>query len=859
MTLAVGTKIGPYEILSLLGAGGMGEVYRARDTRLNRDVAIKILPASFSGDSDRLRRFEAEARAVAALSHPNILAIFDIGSYENCPYLVSELLEGQSLRERISSGVLPPRKAVDCALQVAHGLAAAHEKGIVHRDLKPENLFVTKDGRVKVLDFGLAKLTRPETDEASGTHTSAGADGIMTSPGVILGTVGYISPEQVRGLAADPRSDIFTLGAILYEMLSGKRAFKRDSAGETMAAILKEDPPDLTRLDRKISPGSERVVRHCLEKNPEERFQSARDLAFDLESLSDLSGPTLTPDYAAPQKRHPILRGLSGVLAALLLLSAGFFWGRRENPTPPLYHQLTFRRGTIRMARFAPDGQTVVYSAAWEGNPVEVFAARPESPESRLMGLTRTEILGISAKGDMAVCLEPHLTDPHTRVGTLARLPLAGGAPREILEQVQWAEWSPDGTSLAVVRDVGGRNRLEFPIGKVIYESGGWISHPRISPKGNQIGFLDHPQPGDDAGLVAVANLDGRMRSLSNRQVSTQGLAWSPAGDEIWFTATRQGSARAVYAISLSGKERLVARMPGTLTMQDIFKDGRVLLTRDNWRRELKGIAPGETKERDLSWLDYSYPADLSRDGGTLLFDEEGEGGGWTYAVYLRKTDGSPAIRLGPGQAMSLSPDGKWVISLPSGSPAQFVLLPTKAGESRTLTSDHINHIWARWFPDGRRFLFAGNEPNRGVRLFVQDSPNGKAQPISPEGVGVFSNALSPDGNVVAAIGADQKGYLYPVAGGETKRIPGLEPGEEPIGWGSDNRSLFVYRPGELPARIHRLDLSKGERTSWKELMPSDPAGVNHIGPIVLSSDGTAYVYGYHRTLSDLYLVEGLK
>jgi Tol biopolymer transport system component len=511
------------------------------------------------------------------------------------------------------------------------------------------------------------------------------------------------------------------------------------------------------------------------------------------------------------------------------------------------------------MARFAPDGQTVVYSAAWEGNPVEVFAARPESPESRLLGLARTEILGISARGEMAVSLGPHLSGPYTSIGTLAQLPLAGGAPREMLEEVQWADWSPDGSNLLVVRVAGGRNRLEFPIGKVLFESGGWISHPRISPRGDMVAFLDHPQPGDDGGLVAVVGLDGHKRSLSSRQISTQGLAWSPGAEEIWFTATRQGSARAIYAINLWGRERLVARMPGTLTIQDIYKDGRVLLARDSWRRELKGLAPGETKERDLSWLDYSYPADLSPDGGTLLFDEEGEGGGWTYAVYLRKIDGSPAIRLGPGQATALSPDGKWVISLPSGSPAQFILLPTKAGESRPLTNDTINHVWARCFPDSKRFVFSGNEPDRGVRLFVQDMTDGKAKPFSPEGTSAFSISLSPDGRVVAAIGPDQKGYLYPVAGGEPRLIPGLESGEEPIIWGPENQSLFVYRPGQLPAKIYRLNVGNGERTLWKQLMPSDPAGVNHIGPILLSSDGKTYVYGYHRTLTDLYLVEGLK
>src|SRR5579863_1534172 len=286
MSLASGSNLGPYEILSPLGAGGMGEVYRARDPRLERGVAIKVLPASYSRDADRLRRFELEARAVAALSHPNIVSVFDLGTHDSAPYVVPERLGGETLRERLQAGAFTPRKALDYATQVAHCLAAAHEKGIAHRDLKPENIFVTKDGRVKILDFGLAKLTRPE--DSSVGQTSLPTTPAATDPGVVLGTVGYMSPEQVRGAPADHRSDIFAFGAILYEMLSGRQAFKRASSPETMTAILNEDPPELCAANPNVSPGLERVVNHCLEKSPEQRFQSARDLAFDLEALSGM-------------------------------------------------------------------------------------------------------------------------------------------------------------------------------------------------------------------------------------------------------------------------------------------------------------------------------------------------------------------------------------------------------------------------------------------------------------------------------------------------------------------------------------------------------------------------------------------
>ncbi len=317
--LPIGSRLGPYEILSPLGAGGMGEVYRAKDPRLGREVAIKVLPSSFSQDPDRLRRFEQEARAAGVLNHPNILAIYDIGTHDGSPYVVSELLEGETLRARLAGGAFSPRKALEHALQTAHGLAAAHEKGIVHRDLKPENIFVTQDGRVKILDFGLAKLTQAEE---GGTRTDLPTATAGTEPGVVLGTLGYMSPEQVRGKPADPRSDIFSFGAILYEMLSGKRAFPGDSAADTMSAILMKEPPELSQTNRDIPPGLERVVRHCLEKNPQQRFHSAHDLAFDLEALSDVSAlapaaPTIRLKPAWRARPIWLIAGLAVVLVAV--------------------------------------------------------------------------------------------------------------------------------------------------------------------------------------------------------------------------------------------------------------------------------------------------------------------------------------------------------------------------------------------------------------------------------------------------------------------------------------------------------------------------------------------------------------
>jgi eukaryotic-like serine/threonine-protein kinase len=366
MPLAPGTQLGPYEISAPLGAGGMGEVYRARDTRLRREVAVKVLPDAFSSDPERLRRFEQEARTAGALNHPNVLAIYDVGKHDGSPYLVSEFLEGKTLREQLKTGPLPVRRATDIAVQVARGIAAAHEKGIIHRDLKPANLFLTSDGRVKILDFGLAKLF--QRDDCGVGETLSLTPLPHTESGLVLGTVGYMSPEQVRGESADPRSDIFSLGAILYEMLSGKRAFHKESSAETMTAILKEEPPGLSGETRKIPSAVERIVFHCLEKNPAERFESARDLAFDLESLSGISSPsTERPASALSPRRKWLIPPVALLLLAIGLAGGRFLARRTRSSALPTYQQLTFKRGILYSARFAPDGKTVIYSAGWDG------------------------------------------------------------------------------------------------------------------------------------------------------------------------------------------------------------------------------------------------------------------------------------------------------------------------------------------------------------------------------------------------------------------------------------------------------------------------------------------------------------
>jgi Tol biopolymer transport system component len=521
---------------------------------------------------------------------------------------------------------------------------------------------------------------------------------------------------------------------------------------------------------------------------------------------------------------------------------------------------LTFRRGTVRSARFTPNGQSVVYGAAWEGKPTELFITSPESPQSRSLQRRGEELMSISSTSDIALLTNVNVTGTYTQSGTLARMPINGGGPREILEGVQWADWSPDGKQLAIVRDMGGKNRLEFPIGKVIHESPGWISNPRVSPDGDRVAFIEHPQPGDDSGGVHVIDRQGADKILTGNFLTVEGLAWAPDAKEIWYTSsTNVGNGRSLNAVSLSGHDRIIARVPASLQLEDISQNGLVLLSRQSWRRELSGLIAGTPKEQDFSWLDYSFPAEMAADGKRLLFDEEGVGGGGGYSIYLRKTDEESAVRLGDGESVSLSPDGKWVLGLTMSSPSQLILLPSGAGEPQQITHGSLYHSWARWLPDSQGIVFTAKQEGHGARIFVQKSISGSATPVSPEGIDPLVIALAPDGSQVAGVGPDGKAYLYSLTGGPTKPVSGFLPSEQPIEWSADGKSLYVYQPGEFPAKVYQLDLTTGKRTLWRSLAPADPAGVSQIGPIVMTPDGRSYIYGYHRTLSDLYLVEGLK
>jgi serine/threonine protein kinase/Tol biopolymer transport system component len=879
----LGQTISHYRIIEKLGGGGMGVVYKAEDTRLHRTVALKFLSEDTAQDAAALERFRREAQTASSLNHPNICTIYDIGEEDGSAYIAMEFIEGQTLKHRIEGRPMRFAELVDAAISVADALAAAHARGIVHRDIKPANIFISRSGQTKVLDFGLAKYAAEQHNARDNSQTSSmptAADPmLLTSPGTAVGTVAYMSPEQAMGEELDGRTDLFSLGIVLYEMATGRQAFSGATTAAVFDAILHRTPAAPLKLNPQLPARLEAILEKALEKDPKLRYQTASDFRVDLQRLKRESdshssaqpseiqpqaGPPVAaaPAQSQPTKRNRILLAAATVIAMAFI--AGAYWeGYREglanSIAPPTYRQLTFRGGTIRMARFAPDGKTIVYSAAWEGNPVELYTTRPESPESRPFGLTTAEILSISKDGEMAVLLNSHNVDPYINVGTLGRVPLGGGAPREVLEDVQWADWSPDGSNFAIVRDLGGQSRLEYPIGRVLYQTGGWISQPRVSPNGSFVAFIEHPVRRDDAGVIALVDLSGKKKVLSTGWETAWGLGWSPKGDEIWFSSTRLGYGRYLSAVTQSGKERLLAREPGTLTLQDIARDGRMLVTRDVPRVGMVGGTYGSPRERDLSWMDWSAPKDLSSDGKTLLFSESGEGGGENYTAYVRETDGSPAIRLGDGNGFALSPDKKWVISGLPTPPIQLSVLPTGPGESRPLTHDNINHMWVRWFPDGKRILFAGDEPGKGVRLYLQGIDGGTPKPISGEGVSASLFAVSPDGRQVAMVGPDRKPVLLPIEGGEPHPIPGLDIGEAPIAWTSDGQSLFVYRLGEVPAHVNKLNVATGHKQPWKQLVPPDVSGVTDVSAIFITPDGKTYVYEYGRTLSDLYLVNDLK
>ena len=726
---------------------------------------------------------------------------------------------------------------------------------MIHRDLKPGNVMLTKRG-VKLLDFGLAKFRSGEPDPDAKEPTRSVP---LTQPSTVVGTLPYMAPEQVEGHETDARTDIFALGVVCYEMVTGQRPFQAGSHASLAAAILTHEPPPVSSLTPLAPAILDRIVRKCLAKNPDERWQSAHDLAAELRWIAegDTSGNVaagLAPRPSRTRRTAIVAAGLGAAATALTLwgLSARGLVGSASAPVPR-WTPVTFRAGTISAARFASDGNTVVYSAAWGGQPYALFMTRPGSAESRALGVSNAKLLGISSSGDLAFLSGTHdvLKAFYAAPGTLARVPLSGGGSREILEEVTTADWLPDGTGLAVVR----RQDVEWPIGKRIYSSPRLpLTYLRVAPGGDRLALFE-------GGSLIVLDRSGRKQTLASGLVEAGSLVWSAAGDEIWFSGVRSYGEPALRAVSLSGAERVLLHAPPMqpLIILDLLADGRALIVRHHRQKGLSCLAPGETQPRELAWLDFSAPEALSADGRTVVLGEVLTATGSAQVAYLRKTDGSDAVRLGDGYPEDLSPDGTSVlVGIRNSKPLRWVILPTGPGEAKPLPAGDFEALLeANFLPDGKRIVFGAVAPGQTRRIYVQGLGDGVTRPISPEGVATVGLA-TPDGKFV--LGSSQgRHMLYPVDEGAPRPVAALASDDLPVQWSPDGRLLFVRRINSWPPVIDRVDTVTGQRQLWRVVSPADPVGIDHMDRILITPDAKSYCHDYLRWVSQLFTVDGLR
>jgi len=773
MALTSGTKLSQYEIVSPLGAGSMGEVYRAHDTRLNRDVAIKILPALVSSEPDRLLRFETEAKAAAALNHPNILAVYQMGTYAGVPYLVSELLEGKTLTESIRRGPLPLRKAIDYGVQIAHGLAAAHEKGIVHRDLKPDNLFVTKDGRVKILDFGLAKLIQPKESLPNVAPT-------ITMPGVAMGTVGYMAPEQVRGLATDHRADIFAFGAILYEMVMGKRTFERPTSADTMSAILNEEPPPISELAPDTPVALERVVRRCLEKNPEQRFQSASDLAFALQALSD---PGISPPSGAheirreaPSRRLPVLAAAVAVVALGCLLVLAYVW-MQPAAVPAVANYVQLTHDGQPKSLIGTDGSRLYLGVGVGGSGsfvshgvAEMSISGGEPRKMSIMPSPDMVPLDLSPDGSELLVVDGQGAPPK---GPLWSLPILGGSPRKLGEIVgETAAWSPNGKMLAYT------NLSDLFLAK----ADGTEARKLLSVKGDIKNVTWSP---DSSHLrFDTSESAGTLGQQVAWEVSATGTdahrlleGWHDPPDECCGKWTASGkyfvfqSGRQIWALAKKGGFLRGEPKPIQLTFSPLSlsaplpsRDGKKLFViGQTYRGELMRY-DGKSAQFSpfLGGISAEYVA-FSKDGQWVAYVSYREG-----TLWRSKLDGSERLQLTyPPMYPVLprwSPDGKKIIffefALSAEKPARMYEVAPEGGSPRLLLpDDHTQQLDPNWSPDGSRIIFAGESNDPASAIHVLDVASHQISSL-PGSQGLYSPRWSPDGRYISAFSADSKTLL---------------------------------------------------------------------------------------------------
>jgi serine/threonine protein kinase len=860
--------LGPYEVLSSLGAGGMGEVYRAHDPRLGRDIAIKVLPSEFASDPERLKRFEREARAASGLSHPNIVTVYDVGKTDSLVYIAIELVDGESLHDLLLAGPLPVRKLLDIATQIADGLAAAHEQGIIHRDLKPRNVMVSRAGFVKILDFGLAKLTSPASGPShSFSRTIPRPDAeSATTDGVVLGTTDYMSPEQARGQIVDFRSDQFSFGAVLYEMITGRRAFGRSTAADTLSAILQQEPSPAERLRPDCPAPLRWILERCLAKAAADRYSSTRDLARELQSLSEhlseVSGEQPPAREAPPRSRRTVAIAAS----ALVLLAAVAAWlvvpELRRRPVEPQFRRLTFRPGLVSRALFVPNSNSILYSATWEGESAQTFLKLPESTSMDRSLESGPEIpMAYSEDGSQVlVVLGPSLA-PKFLSGTLAWRPVLGGRPRPILDNSGWADWARHAHRLAVVRDEGAERRIEIrdadgALERVVFRTSGGISFVRFSPREDSVAFFHHSSDIDPAGEVRVVTVDGRSsRALTPRFAFCRGLSWNRKSGEIWFTIAGDGkTAGGLRAVALSGQSRLVYSIPGDFVLQDVSSGGDAcLLTSSESRTSLLLRRPGQAA-RDFSWFNQTFVTDLSADGKSLLFYDGGLEA--PFGSWIRSVEGGDAVRLGEWEQPRFSPDGKWIVALTETrlGPPQILLHPNGPGQTRQITSSLASH-WNPSFTGTRTILYVRVENEK--REIWRSETDGTGSRVLA--AGCDAPMANRAGDAFVCIGeGDRSLFVGPVRGGPGRQVFQLGTGEwiRYARWNETGDRLLVITDR---ARLLGVDAATGSVLSEEQLPLLGPGTNSTLVTAALTDQGTLQAYSIKRSASSLYLVAGLR
>jgi serine/threonine protein kinase len=821
MPLSPGTRLGPYEIVSQLGQGGMGIVFRARDTKLERDVAVKVLPRNLAEDPDALSRFEREAKAVAALSHPNILAIHDFGREEGTVYAAMELLEGETLRQRLQEGALPPRKAVEVALEIAAGLAAAHDRAIVHRDLKPENVFLLGSGQVKVLDFGLARMD-PVAPEGGDVPTLS----LSTEPGRVMGTVGYMAPEQVRGKAVDARADIFSFGAVLYEMLTGKRAFRGESPVETLNAILKDDPPSLFESSRTVSPALERIVRRCLEKRPEERFRTAHDLGIALDAISTSSTRSLSTEALAASEEAPAraasrwIERVGLVLAGAVLAGGAMAAWARLHP-PPANGAAVFRwmsfSGRDSSPAVSPEGRTIAFTSDRDGQP-RVWLKQVSGEGEAPLTTGPDDFPRFSPDGTQVL-----FARPDGAANSLYRAAVLGGEARRLLEGATEGDWSPDGKRIAFLRLQSEAGQTVSAVGvaaadgsdpREVAKVPGGMRAPRWSPDGRTIAVVPVPGAllaGAQQGVVLVGVEDGAVRTVPapdpRRNISA--AAWAAGGEIVYLQAESVVSAAGSTALlvrqdAATGKVVSQSWSPSSALVLDVLGDGRLVFDTRSPRQNLREatLSPGAADGRWLS---------------------RGE-----------STDRQPVY----------SPDGEWVaFSSNRGGGMNLWLVSTATGNLRRVTDAHVN--WDPAFTrDGKRLLWSSNRGGN-FEVWTADVDGSGPRQVTQDGGNAENPTATPDGKWIAySSGNPQKAGLWkirPDGSGATQvvkgrvSLPDLSP---------DGRHV-VYRvfSGKYPAVLKVVRLEDGQAEPFEIAVDARRRTTVTLGRARWMPDGKAIAF----------------